>query len=316
MPVGAPGAALCPGCVGPWSPEVLAMEPQSPEVAASLERERKLRASAESEAAEQEQIEQALETQLADVQAAVSGMRVYTELIAEMGDADVRDACVEAGIHVDAYGGSQMRQLLLEHLCDTDPCDAPEVCNQEHAVRFVAADDDDDADDDTSEGTDSSDTWPDGGHEQAALQQQLSDAMDFRYDIVCLTPPDSEGEAEEHVEALDEIDAEIVALQKRLQSYRSHVGGRSDTQNVRQTSTSSSLQAPVHRHVELSSTDSTPKEVEEGSSAQALLAAAGLELSPGGTSYRIIGRQPRVSSPHHEPVRQLHHAQPVRSAHF
>ncbi len=292
------------------------MEPRSPEVAASLERERKLRASAESEAAEQEQIEQALETQLADVQAAVSGMRVYAELIAEMGDADVREACVEAGI--DAYGSSQMRQLLLEHLCD-----APEVSNPEDAVRFVAADEDDDTDDDadddaddddTSESTDSSDTGPDASSTQAALQQQLSDAMDFRYGIVCLTPPDSEGEAEEHIEALDEIDAEILALQKRLQGYRSHGGGRRHTQSVWQNSTSSFLNAPAHRHVEEINTDSAPKEVKEGSSAQALLAAAGLELSPGGTSYRIIGRQPRVSSPQHKPVRQLHHAQPVRSA--
>ncbi len=267
-------------------------------MAASLERERELRASAESQAAEQEQIEQALETQLAGVQAAVSDMREYSDLIAEMDDADVREACVEAGI--DACESSQMRQLLLEHLCD-----APGPGHDtEHvlAVRFVAADEDDDDDDDASEGADSSDCGPDAGGEQAALQQQLSDAMDFRHDIVCLTPPDSEGEAEEQIEALDEIDAEIVALQKRLQGYCSGGGGRSNTQGVSQTSSSDYLDAPVHRHVELCSTDSAPKELKEGSSAQALLAAAGLELSPGGTSYRIIGRPPRLPPPQHEPV--------------
>lgn len=281
------------------------MEPRSPEVAASLDRERKLRASAESEVVEQEQIGQALETQLASVQAAVSDMRIYSDLIAEMDDADVREACVDAGI--DVYESGQMRQLLLEHMCD---CDAGHSAER-LAVKFVSADDDDDA----SEGADSSTSSLDAGDEQAALQQQLSDAMDFRHDIVCLTPPHSEDEAEQHIEALDEIDAEIMALQKRLQSYRGSGGCLSDAQSVRQTSSSDFLHAPVHRQVGLCGTDSEPKEVKEGSSAQVLLAAAGLELSPGGTSYRLIGRPRHVSPPQHEPVRTCTiNASDVRSA--
>ena len=53
------------------------MEPRSPEVVASLDRERKLRVSAESEAAEQEQIEQALQSQLADVNAPANGLLAF-----------------------------------------------------------------------------------------------------------------------------------------------------------------------------------------------------------------------------------------------
>ena len=212
-----------------------------------------------------------------------------------MTDADVAGACVEAGIDAPAQS-SHMRQLLLAHLCDV-----PAAAHTEHAVRFVAADDDDDDDDDNvSEDMEASGCRAQGaGSEQAALQHRLSDAMDFRHDIVCLTPPDSEGEAEEHIEALDEIDAEIVALQRRLQSFRGV--GQSGARSVCHTADTDG--STDHRPEELHSTGSAPKEVKEGSSAQALLAAAGLELSPGGTSYRVIGRQVRASLPRNEPVR-------------
>ena len=62
------------GSSRPWAAAAAAaaaMGPRSPEVAASLARERSLRVSAESEAAAQAQIEESIQTQLAEVQAAI-----------------------------------------------------------------------------------------------------------------------------------------------------------------------------------------------------------------------------------------------------
>lgn len=287
------------------------MEPHSPELVASLQRERKLRRSAESEAVQNHLMEQVLQAQLADVQAAIDmgqyseliaemdehAVREASELIAEMDDLAVREACVEAGI--ETRDECRMRQLLVKYLCNSP---AGELTQHAHAVKFVAADEDDDGDESVSTGDDitTEDSIEDlqNDNEQVVLQQKLREALDFRHEIECLTPPDSDGEAQEQINALDEIDAEILTLEEKL-GFGSDGGG-----SVLSTDSSGCENTADRQPVKLCNTHKVPEEMREGSSAQALLAAAGLELSPGGSSYRIIGRKPRTPSPQQTSVRR------------
>ena len=277
---------------GPLLAAMMAGGAVSPQVAVSLERERSLRRSAESAAAEQEALEQALQAQLASVQDDIDRSQ-YQALIDDMDDADVAEACADAGLPVRRR--ERMRLLLLDHLCG-DP--SPSVHGQ-RPVTFVAADDDDDDDDDADSDDDGEEDEDDElEEEEILLEQKLQNAREFRDDIVCLTPPSSEGEAENHIDALDEIDAEIVALQERLQSFHS----RSRSLGRTSTSTSRSFGTTRYEHPQLepglrSGGDGGGDALEESSSAKALLAAAGLELSPGGSSYRVIGRKQRSSTP-------------------
>ena len=255
----------------------------SPQVAVSLERERSLRRSAESAAAEQEALEQALQAQLASVQDDIDRSQ-YQALIDDMDDADVAEACADAGLPVQR--GERMRLLLLDHLCGGP---SPSERGQ-RPVTFVAADDDDDDDDDDADSDDDGeeDEEDELEEEEILLEQKLQNARVFRDDIVCLTPPSSEGEAENHIDALDEIDAEIVALQERLQGFRS----RSRSPGRTATTTTSSRRScgtTRYEHSQLEpglrgGGDGGGDAPEESSSAKALLAAAGLELSPGGSS--------------------------------
>ena len=265
----------------------------------SLQRERERRRSAEQEHDELEQVERALKAELSRVQSDVDELE-YRALIDEMDDGDVLEACADAGVAA-AAGCSvpRARALLLDHLCGAlvQP-------------RYTAAADDDDDDDDSEEAEDSDDGWAEA--EEAAeleeaelereeealrLQAELERVEGFRDEMEELSEPSSEGEAAEQLDALEELDAEIAALEERLRGWgggrqpaaRSSLSERSEPEPEPEP-----MPEPEPASAEVAGTGDGGS-----SSSAALLAAAGLELSPGGSSYTIIGRQrrPQPASP-------------------
>ena len=271
----------------------------SPEVRASLRHERARRRSAEEEHNDHEAMERALKNELERVQEDIDEQE-YRALIDDMDGADALEACAEAGIDAQGVSALRARSLLLAHLCGRPAAVQP---------HFVAADDDDSSDDDDDESEeeeDSDDGWSDAEEEAQAeeeaeeealrlqaLELELERVEGFRDEMEELTPPSSEGEAGEQVDALEELDAEIAALQERLRGWG---GGRS--------------QPAAGCEQQEQASDEAVGTGDGGSSSAALLAAAGLELSPGGSSYTIIGRQrlpppasPEVAAPPLPPPR-------------